>query len=111
VGHQHRVPVAHLDEDIDRTIERAVDTLVADTRSRRPGPDREVIDLLELRLIRPRLVMLVGWPRAPVAAGRDDLDRDEPLRLERVRGGEVPDVAQGRDPLPVSPTGTALAGT
>jgi hypothetical protein len=50
-----------------------------------------VVDLLELRLLGADLVVLVGRIRAPIAARREDLDRDQPVGLETVGRGEVAD--------------------
>ena len=64
-----------------------------------PGPagprvDLVVVDLLESGLAWTRLVVLVRRVGGPVATGRDDLDGDDPIGIERSGHAEVADLTR-----------------
>src|SRR6266511_802436 len=89
---QEHVAVAHRYGDVDVAIRsvRAVQPEPA------VPPDPEVVDLLQRHLALGELVVLVRWERRPVPVRCEHLDRDEPLRLERVGRHEVVDLPRGR---------------
>src|SRR5882757_5474123 len=90
VRHQHDVAGAHLLEYLDGAVGRAVHPVVAEpARTVGAGRDLEVVDLLELRLGRRVLVVLVRRIARPVPAGGDHLARDQRIGLEDTRGAEV----------------------
>ena len=90
VRHQHHVAGADLFEHLDRAVRRAVDPVVAEAAGTvRARGDLEVVDLLELGLGRRVLVVLVRGVARPVAAGGDDLARDQRVGLEDACGAEV----------------------
>ena len=93
VRDEHDVAAADLGQDVDLLAGVPVDALVGDTGSGRSGGDLEVVDLLELALVVARLVVLVRRVRRPVAARREDLARDDRVRVERVGRAEVVDLA------------------
>src|SRR3954454_12061754 len=99
---QHHVAGAHFGEHVDGPFSGAVDTLVANRVTRRPGGTSrprgdlglEVVDLLELGLLTvPLLVVLVRGVRAPVARRGHDFAGDDGVRVEGLRHAEVADLA------------------
>ena len=89
---QEHVAVA----DRHRLVDRAVGGVRAVQAEPGLPADPEVVDLLERDLVLGVLVVLVRGERRPVPVGREDLDGDQALRLERVGGQEVVDLP-GRD--------------
>ena len=90
VGDEDRVAGAHLGADVDLLARaRAVHPLVAAGAGLAGGVGGvglEVVDLLQPRLARARLVVLVRRERRPVAARGDDLDGDQLVGLEASPG-------------------------
>ena len=90
VRDNHDVARAYLRQELYRARRRAVDALVGDPGPTRwPGGDFEVINLLQLRLFRTALVVLVRRVGRPVAAGREHFAHHEPVGRERARHAVV----------------------
>src|SRR6266704_4222814 len=89
VRDQHHVAAAHFGAHVDRPVRGAVHPLVGHPVR---AADLEVVDLLEDRLARAVLVVLVRRVRRPVAARRDDLAGDDAVGVERLQRGEVVDL-------------------
>src|SRR6476660_9667326 len=84
------IAAAHLLEHLDRTVGRAIYTVIAEpTGITWPRVDLEVVDLLQRRLDGSVLVVFVCRVARPVAAGGDHLDRHQRVGLENACGAEV----------------------
>src|SRR6476660_1310207 len=84
------IAAAHLLEHLDRTVGRAIYTVIAEpTGITWPRVDLEVVDLLQRRLDGSVLVVFVCRVARPVAAGGDNLDRHQRVGLENACGAEV----------------------
>jgi hypothetical protein len=78
VRNEHDVTAADLFEHLDRALRGAVHAVIAEASGIAwAGGDLEVVDLLERRLDRRLLVVLVRRVARPVAARRDHLAGDQ----------------------------------